>query len=59
MRQLHMWCFIRDNSQAPIPEDGNGDLDTKVLFSNADVLARFITDCVLEHFNLTMRRATS
>jgi len=54
-----MWCFIRDNSQAPIPEDGNGDLDTKVLFSNADVLARFITDCVLEHFNLTMRRATS
>lgn len=56
MRQLYTWCFIHKDSQAVIAEYGNGDLDTKVLFGNADLLARFITDCVLEHFDVAVPR---
>src|SRR6266542_1276464 len=52
MRQLYTWCFIHEDSQAIIPEYGNGNIDTEVLFGKADLLARFITDCVLEHFDL-------
>lgn len=55
MRQLYTWCYIPEDAQALIPEYGNGNLDTVNLF-NADrvgVLARYMRDCVLEHFNLT------
>ena len=57
MRQLYTWCFIDKDSQAIIPEYGNANIDTKILFGNANLLARFITDCVLEHFDLRIARS--
>lgn len=49
----YTWCFIHVDSQAIIPEYGNGNIDADVLFGQADLPARFMTDCVLEHFELT------
>jgi hypothetical protein len=54
MRQLYTWCYLDADSQAIIPEYGNGNLDTETLF-NADrvrILAKFMVDCTLEHFDL-------
>jgi hypothetical protein len=34
------------------PEYGNGAIDTDVLFGEADLLARLMTNCVLEHFEI-------
>jgi hypothetical protein len=28
----HTWCFIDEDSQAIIPEYGNGNIDTKIIF---------------------------
>jgi hypothetical protein len=52
MRQLYTWCYIDESSQALIAEYGNGNVDNVVLFGQADLLARFMTAAVLEHFNL-------
>lgn len=35
MRQLYTWCFVHKDAQAIIPEYGNGNIDTKILFGQA------------------------
>ena len=56
MVQLYTWCYIAEDSQAIIPEYGNGNLDTAALFNDASAqkIAKFMTQAVLEHFNLTV-----
>jgi hypothetical protein len=54
MRQLYTWCYIDNDSQAFIPEYGNGNLDTAALFNADSVLkiVKYFTACVMEHFNV-------
>lgn len=61
MRQLYNWCYIDEDSEALIPEYGNGNLDTVALFDagRVAVMARFIVDCVLEHFDLVVPTSPS
>lgn len=59
MRQLYTWCYIKETTQALIPEYGNGNLDTVALFNadSARKIAMYMRDCVLEHFNLSLQPA--